>query len=65
MALQTGRGLSSCCVDLVTVLPGLLMVKFLRSSGSVAAFQDLCHDLLEDPACQELIMQSGGQVLQS
>lgn len=43
-------------VDLVDVLPGLVMVKFSRCSGSTAALEKLFQEVIEHPECQKIML---------
>lgn len=65
MAVHTSRGPSTAYVDLVNVLPGLLMIQFLRSSGSAAAFQELFREVLEDPECSKIVTRAEAKPLES
>lgn len=56
VAVRTRKGQGTAYVDLVDVLPGLLMIKFLKASGSEAAFQELFKDVFEDPECKKLLI---------
>ena len=64
MAVQTKKGYSTATADLVEVLPGLLMVKFLRSSGSEAAFQELFKDIFEDSERSRLLVKADTAAIQ-
>ena len=58
VAVRTSKGCSTAYVDLVDVLPGLLMIKFFKSSGSEPAFQELFKNIFEDPECSKLLIKA-------